>query len=209
MTRIPAGLTSSLKAGGKNFILQTEFISGQGPNNPPDDSIISGRIKTTVAVGGQVVHKVEKAYAGIGNDEDAFINAEKAVKLQHLQVAKIAAAKPKEFLASVSELTISTEDRLALIPDISRVIKLDLANLGDIPEADRAVNPILDNMEMVRDLVVGISKNTRLGKLQKMVGSCEDNKFVLIGLDGKTFFLGLKDSPNLSSLLEELEKIKA
>jgi hypothetical protein len=56
---------------------------------------------------------------------------------------------------------------------------------------------------------VGISQNSRLGKLQKMVGSVEDNKFVLIGLEGKTFFLSLKENTNISAILDELEKVKA
>jgi hypothetical protein len=206
MTIIPAGLTSSVTAGGKNFILQTEFIAGEVT---PDSDIISGRIKTTVAVQGQVVHKVEKAYVGEADAEDPMLAAEKAVKSQHLQVAKTVSTEPKEFLKSVSELTVSAGDRLALIPGIARVNKIDLTNLDEIAEINDSENPLLKNMGLIRDLVVAISQNTRLGKLKKMVGAVDDNKFILIGAEGKTYFLDLKDNVDVSSVLQDLEKAKA
>jgi len=206
MTRIPSGLTSSVAAGGKNFILQTEFIIA---SDVVDKSILSGRIKTTVAVEGQVVHKVEKAFAGTGGDEESFLSAEKAVKRQHLQVAKAAAAKPKEFMASVSELNVSAADRLTLIPGIQAVTKINLTNLPEHgAEWQTDDNPVLANMVLVRDLVVSLTQNTKLGKLQKLVAAVDENKYVLTGFDGGTYFLSLKDDADVSSVFEELKRAK-
>jgi hypothetical protein len=168
----------------------------------------SGRIKTTVAVGGQVVHKVEKAYIGSDKTEDSFLAAEKAVKQQHLKIAKTVDSKPKEFMASVSELTVSGEDRLGLIPGVVEVTPVNLKNLEEF-SADTVSNPILKNMEPIKDLVVAVSQNTRLGKLQKMVGAIEDRKFMLTGFDGETFLLGLKDDADVIAIFKELDKAKS
>ena len=97
MTRVPAGLATSVNSGGKNFILQTEFIAGNGSE---DSDVVSGRIKTTVALSGQVVHKVEKTFIGNDGTDNSYLAAEKAVKRQHLEVAKTVSTNPREFLAS-------------------------------------------------------------------------------------------------------------
>lgn len=205
MAKIPAGLTSSVSAEGKSFILQTEFIATNGAE---DSGVISGRIKTTVAVSGQVVHKVEKAYIGAAETSDPLLAAEKAVKKQHLQVAKTVDSKPREFMASVSELTVSAEDRLGLIPGIVEVTPVDLKNLEEF-STDDVNNPLLRNMELIRSLVVTISQSTRLGKLQKMVGAVEDKKFLLTGFDGGTFLLGLKDDADVVAIFNELDRVKS
>lgn len=204
MAKIPAGLTSSVNSGGKNFILQTEFIAGESVT---DSGIVSGRIKTTVAVGGQVVHKVEKTFIGADESDESFLAAEKAVKKQHLLVAKTVDTKPKEFLASVSELTVSGEDRLGLIPGIIEVTPVNLKDLDEFKE-ENVNNPLLRNMEHIRGLVVAISQSTRLGKLQKMVGAIEDRKFMLTGFDGETFLLGLKDDADVVAIFKELDRVK-
>ena len=205
MVKIPAGLTSSVTGGGKNFILQTEFIASAVTEG---DDILSGRIKTTVAVSGQIVHKVEKAYVGVDSDVDPIFTAEKAVKRQHMQVAKTVSSKPKEFLESVSELTISPEDRLSLIPGIADVIAVDLRNINEYVNNQSADNPIMQNIQMIRDLVIGVTQNTRLGKLQRMIGIVGDKKYILSGFAGGTYFLSLKDNIEVSDIINQLEKVK-
>lgn len=205
MIKIPAGLTSAVTADNKKFILQTEFRSD--PQAPAD--ILKGRIKTTVAVEGQVVHKVEKFFEGAADDQEVFLEAEKYIKNQHLSVARIVSTKPKEFLATVSELTISAEDRLALIPGIEIVLKVDLSDLsGMIDDAD-ITNPLLKNLELIRNLVMAVSEHTRIGKLKRMVGAIDDIQFMLVGYDGGTFFLNLKEDADVSQIFKELEKAKS
>lgn len=210
MAKIPAGLTSSVTADAKNFILQTEFtLSSGGRQREEFDPNATGHIKTTVAVEGQVVHKVDKTYRELFDSEEAFISAEKAVKQQHLAVARQVVSKPREFLASVSELTISGEDRLGLIPGVADVIQIDLANLSNQsqPAGPRANS--LKNLELIRDLVFAITQNTKLGKLKKMVGTIDDKKFMLVGYGGHSYFLNLKEDADVSSVLSELDKVKS
>jgi hypothetical protein len=205
MARIPAGLSSAVNADNKKFILQTEFRTDS--EAPPD--LIKGRIKTTVAVEGQVVHKVEKFFEGDANDPESFIGAEKAIKTQHISVARIVSTKPKEFLATVSELTISAEDRLALIPGIEVVLKVDLSDLSGMMDDADVTNPLLKNMELIRNLVMSVSLHTRIGKLKRMVGTIDDIQFMLVGYEGGTFFLNLKENADVSTIFKELEKAKS
>jgi len=205
MARIPAGLSSAVNADNKKFILQTEFRTDS--EAPPD--LIKGRIKTTVAVEGQVVHKVEKFFEGDANDPESFIGAEKAIKTQHISVARIVSTKPKEFLATVSELTISAEDRLALIPGIEVVLKVDLSDLSGMMDDADVTNPLLKNMELIRNLVMSVSQHTRIGKLKRMVGTIDDIQFMLVGYEGGTFFLNLKENADVSTIFKELEKAKS
>ena len=205
MARIPAGLSSAVSADNKKFILQTEFRADS--EAPPD--LIKGRIKTTVAIEGQVVHKVEKFFEGDANNPESFIEAEKAIKTQHISVARIVSTKPKEFLATVSELTVSAEDRLALIPGIEVVLKVDLSDLSGMMDDADVTNPLLKNMELIRNLVMSVSQHTRIGKLKRMVGTIDDIQFMLVGYEGGTFFLNLKENADVSTIFKELEKAKS
>jgi len=210
MAKIPSGLTSSVTADAKNFILQTEFtLSSGGRRIEEFDPNATGHIRTTVAVEGQVVHKVDKTYRELFDSEEAFISAEKAVKQQHLAVARQVVSKPREFLASVSELTISGEDRLGLIPGVADVIQIDLANLSTQSQQAGPRANSLKNLELTRDLVFAITQNTKLGKLKKMVGTIDDKKFMLVGYGGHSYFLNLKEDADVSSVLNELDKVKS
>jgi hypothetical protein len=210
MTKIPAGLTSSVTANNKSFILQTEFVASPANHDGLEGvESLSSLIKTTVAVEGQVVHKVEKAFAGPIDTEEAFIDAEKAVKQQHISVARIVSSKPREFIANVSELTISAEDRLGVIPGIAEVLKVDLANPAAAPIQSGSGKQFTEKIEPIRDLVLAVSQNTRLGKLKKLVGAIEDKKFMLIGYGGSTYFLGLAGDADVSSIFQELDKVRA
>lgn len=209
MLKTPAGLTSSVKAEGKSFILQTEFIAHpESVQNAGRAAVPAGRIITTIAVQGQVVHRIEKVYNDAFDSEEKFALAEKAVKVQHISLARIVAARAKEFLASVTEITVSAEDRLGLIQGVARVTKVDFAEPLDSAEPSVKGNPILSHIRTVRDLVIAISQNTRLGKLQKAVGALEDKKFLLTGCGGSTFLLDLRDDANVSAVIKELEKVK-
>lgn len=209
MLKTPAGLTSSVKAEGKSFILQTEFIaSPESVQNAGRAAVPAGRIITTIAVQGQVVHRVEKIYNDAFDDEEKFAIAEKAVKVQHISLARIVSARAKEFLTSVSEITVSPEDRLGLIQGIGHVTKVDFGESPDSAQSPVQSNPILTNIKAVRDLVIAISQYTRLGKLQKAVGAIEDKKFLLTGYGGSTFLLDLKEDANVSAVIKELQKVK-
>ncbi len=205
MAKIPAGLTSSVKAEEKMFILQTEFIAG---NQSAGDDIVSGKIITAVAVSGQVVHKVEKAYIGTGDEEDPIYAAEKALKRQHFTVAKTVSSRPREFMQSVSELTVSVEDRLALVSGISKIDPVDLRDLSGYESNQSADNPIMQNIHLIKDLVIAISQNTRLGKLQRMVAMVEDGKYILSGFGGETYLFSLNKDADVSEVISQLSKVK-
>jgi len=210
MVKMPAGLTSSVTADDKSFILQTEFtLSPKGKRSEEFDPNATGHIKTTVAIEGQVVHKVEKTYRELFDTEETFVSAEKAVKQQHLAVARQVVSKPKEFLASVSELTISGEDRLGLISGIADVVQIDLGNLSNQSTQAGIHNNMFKNLELTRDLVFAVTQNTKLGKLKKMIGTIDDKKFMLVGYGGHSYFLSLKDDADVSSVLNELDKVKS
>ncbi|MCP4579983.1 MAG: hypothetical protein GY839_00080 [candidate division Zixibacteria bacterium] len=210
MTKMPAGLTSSVTANEKRFILQTEFLApSTGSGSQVKAMTSTSRIKTTVAIEGQVVHKVEKGFAQPHDTDDGFIAAERAVKQQHISVGRIVASKPREFLANVSELTISPEDRLGVISGVGEVIQVDLGDLSNLPKQTGFKQQILESMELNRNLVQAISQNTRMGKLKKMVGTVDDKTFMLIGYSGKTYLLCLTDDVDVSSVFQELDKVKA
>jgi len=210
MTKLPAGLTSSVSAYEKKFILQTEFLAPSAGRTDQAQAMPStSRIKTTVAIEGQVVHKVEKGFTQPYDTDDGFNAAEKAVKHQHLSVARIVASKPREFLANVSELTILPEDRLGVIQGVGEVIPVDLGDLSSLPKQTGFKRQILESMELNRNLVLAVTQNTRLGKLKKMVGTIDDKKFMLTGYSGKTYLLYLSEDADVSAVFQELDKAKA
>lgn len=205
MVRIPAGMTSSVKAEDKIFILQTEFILG---GRGGDESILNGKIKTTVAVSGQVVHKLEKTYIGSADEVDPISVAEKALKYQHVTVARTVSSNPRKFMESVSELTVSVEDRLTLVPGIKQVIPVDLRNLSEFKHNQSDDNPLMQNIHGIKDLVIAISQNTRMGKLQRMVGVVDDQRFILSGFGGGTYLFCLHDNADVSEVIAQVEKVK-
>jgi hypothetical protein len=216
MPKSPAGITSSVKADGKMYILQTEFfpISGinpaaSGPNSSAAESPAGGKIITSVAVNGQVVHKVEKFYDNSWDSEEDFALAEKAIKHQHLSIARVVAARSREFLKAASRIDITPEDRLRVIPGVCDVLKLNLGEEGEEPAVDDSPSQLQRNFKQLRNLIMMISKNTRLGKLRRAAGLFDQERFMLTGLGGNVYYLTLKGDADASVIFEELDKIKS
>jgi len=202
MLRTPAGITSSVTAGDKKFILQTEFLLA-------DKSIPSGKIVTTVAVSGQVVHRMEKMYDQSWESEEHFIIAEKAVKTQHLAVARSVKKKSFEFIESALSIDITPEDQLRVLPGIADVWKVDLSDESEESSDQETVHPFIKNMKNVRDLAIMISQNTRAGRLKRVIGSADNSRFMLTGYSGGTFFIKLKDDSDVAKVISELENKRA
>jgi len=208
MFKIPAGITSSVKAGDKKFILQTEFISAAGKQSDSDQSLeVSGKIVTTVAIEGQVVHKVDKAYSKPLDTEEDFLQAENAVKNQHISIARKVALKPKEFLSFITEISIAPEDKLRLISGVVDVAKIDYSGSNEESDITETQSPLFKNIHLLRNLVIAISKNTRMEKLKRVVGAIGNEKFMLTGFRGSTYFLSLKIDADVAKVFDELENI--
>jgi len=202
--RTPAGLTSSVKAEDESFILQTEFLIVVP--DPEEPSAISGKIVTTVAVGGRVVQKVERAYLEPIDTEEDFISAEQAVKKQHLSMVRRVTARSRDLVGS--EITITPEDRVRLVPGVQDVRKIDFSQAAS--KHDDSASPMAGlNSQLLRNLLLMIIQNTRLGKLQKAVGTADNCRFVLTGLGGNTYLVDLKSDADVSAVLGELDRIKS
>ncbi|GEM_PF-1537382 len=209
MFKIPAGITSSVKTGNKKFILQTEFISTTCKKSDSEQlSEAHGKIITTVAIEGQVVHKVDKVYSTPLETEEDFLQAENAVKNQHLSVARKVASKPKEFLNLITQIDITAEDKLRLISGVADVIKIDFSGSNEETDLPFTQSPLLKNIHLLRDLVISISQNTRVKKLKKVVGAIGNEKFMLTGFGGSTYYLNLKSDADVAGVIKELENIR-
>lgn len=209
MFKTPAGLTSSVKADNKTFILQTEFLAtAKNQKEVGGQPGPGGRIITTVAVGGQIVHRVEKVLPGPIDSPELFSQAEKMVKKQHISVARVIASRPKEFIASAIDIKVSPADRLRVIPGVAEVVEINKESSPRSQQEPGFQYPVMENLEKIRNLVLAISQNTRLGKLQKIVGAIEDRKFLFTGCGGKFYLLNLKSDVDITRILNELEMAK-
>jgi hypothetical protein len=194
MSNTPAGLTSSVTADGRKYILQTEFLVNPEPH-----------IVTTVEYHGQVIHKVEKICQTTAVDTDAIANAEKAIKNQHISVARAIAARPRDFTARPMEIQVSAEDRLRLITGVAEVTEIDHQLQVDSKDRPHFGNQVIGHIGQIRDVVMALSGGFRMGRLKRAVGTLGNQKFVLTGFSGKTYLLGLKPDVDISRVLKELE----
>lgn len=194
MPNTPAGLTSSVTADGKKYILQTEFLSSPEPH-----------VVTVVVYKGQVVHKVEKLFQQKFDTPDGFGDAEKLIKTTHISVARSIAARPRDFGVRPMEIQVSAEDKLRLVNGIAEVTEITNNVHTDRSPALPKDNSIAKNIILINDVVMAISQNSRLGKFKRAVGTSNNHKFILTGSDNKTYLLGLKPNIDISKVLSELE----
>ena len=162
MTRTPTGRTSSVKALNKTFILQTEFILKPRM-----------RIVTSVALDGQVIHKVERTYESQLETEEDLKQAEAAVVAQHQNLARKMQTNGAEFIKQTRSIKISAVDRLTLIPGVSVV--------ADIEEKLAVDNPhsVYVQSKLISDVADAVSASTKMGPLKTAAIISEDGKYIL------------------------------
>jgi len=196
MVKTPAGLTSSVTADGKKYILQTEFLTVPEP-----------RIITTVDYQGQVIHKVEKFFLLPIDDPESYSQAEKAIKSQHISVARVIAARPRDFAARGLEIEVSTADKLRVIPGVAEVLEVDAELLAGSKVAETIPQLKAADLSAIRNLILSICKNSRLGRLRRAAGVLDSHKFLLTGTAGKTFLVCLKSDIDISRMMTELDAV--
>jgi hypothetical protein len=187
--RTPAGRTSSVRALNKVFILQTEFLIKPRP-----------RIVTSVALDGQIIHKVERTYdSALETDEDLKV-AEAAVVAQHQNLAKKMQTNGADFIKQTRSIKISAVDRLALIPGISVV--------SDIQEKLASPNPhgIYVQAKYVSEIADAITNSTKMGPIKLGAILSEQGKFIISRAEGKDFLLSLKPDADIGEVLNEALK---
>lgn len=209
MNRIPAGITSSVKAENKKFIVQTEFVSLSANTQVSDQyPETTGRIVTSVSIEGQVVHKVDKIYSEPIDNEESFCKAEKYVKNQHISIAKNVSLNAKELINAAMSIDITIEDKLRLIKGILNVLKIDFTGSPNNANSINCENQVLKNVNLLRNIAIGVSQNTKLGKLKKTVGTIDNEKFILTGFAGETYFLNIKSDADISEIFQELKNVR-
>jgi hypothetical protein len=187
--RTPAGRTSSVKALNKVFILQTEFLI------KPRASIV-----TSVALDGQIIHKVVRTYDSALETEEDLKVAEAAVFAQHQNLAKKMQTNGADFIKQTRSIKISAVDRLALIPGIAVV--------SDIQEKLASQNPhgIYVQAKYVSEIADAITNATKMGPIKLGAIISEQGKFILSRADGKDFLLSLKPDADIGVVLNEALK---
>lgn len=189
MVRTPAGRTSSIKTLNKTFILQTEFLTKPRM-----------RIVTSVALDGQVIHRVERTYDRKLETEDDVSASETAVVAQHQNLAKKIQTNGADFIKQTRSIRISPVDRLALIPGVSYV--------ADIQEklAEEKPLDLYIQSKYLGQLTDIITMSTKMGSLKSVAIIGEQGKFVLDKAAGRFFLLSLKPDVDINTVLAEAMK---
>jgi hypothetical protein len=189
MVRTPAGRTSSVRALNKSFILQTEFVAKPRP-----------RIVTSVALDGQIIHKVERSYESRLDNEEDLKAAESAVMNQHQNLAKKMQTSGADFIKQTRSIKISPVDRLALVPGISMV--------ADVEEKLNSPNPhsIYSHSKLISEITDAITISTKMGPLRAAAIITDQGKFILIRSEGKPYIVTLKPDADIKQVLGEAMK---
>ena len=187
--RTPAGRTSSVKALNKVFILQTEFLSKPRP-----------RIVTSVALDGQIIHKVERTYDNAIETEEDLKVAEAAVVAQHQNLGKKMQANGADFIKQTRSIKISSVDRLALIPGVSVAVDVQEKLNGDNPLS------IYTQAKLISDISKAISGSTKMGPLKLAAIIGEQGKFILSNADEKDCLLSLRPEADIREVISEALK---
>jgi hypothetical protein len=189
MARIPAGRTSSVRALNKVFILQTEFVAKPKP-----------RIVTSVALDGQIIHKVERTYDSPIESDDELKLAETAVANQHQNLARKMQTSGAEFIKQTRSIKISVIDRLALVPGISSVTDVEEKLSSPSPL------PVYLQSKYVSDIADAVTQSTKMGPLKLAAMISEQGKFILAKSEGKPYILTLKPDADIRQVLSEAIK---
>ena len=189
MLRLPSGRTSAIKTLNKSFILQTEFSSKPRP-----------RIITSVALDGQVIHKIERTYEHQLETEEEIRNAEVAVVAQHQNLAKKIESNGADFIKQTRSINISVEDRLALIPGISSVVDIE------VKLAEPNTHGIYIQSKLLCEIGDAVSTVTKMGSLKITAINSEHGKFIIDRVDGRSYLLSLKPEGEMAMILNEVMK---
>jgi hypothetical protein len=189
LMRTPAGRTSSVRALNKVFILQTEFLAKP-----------RARIVTSVALDGQIIHKVERTYDNKIETEEDLKASEVAVVAQHQNLANKMQANGADFIKQTRSIKISPVDRMALIPGISVVSDIDEKLAGEKPHS------IYTHSKLISEIATAISASTKVGpmKLAAVIG--EMGKFIISNSDNKYYLLSLRPDADIRQVLNEAIK---
>jgi hypothetical protein len=184
--RIPAGRTSSVRALNKVFILQTEFLAKPRP-----------RIVTSVALEGQIIHRVERTYDnGLETEEDLH-TAEAAVIAQHQNLAKKIQTNGADFIKQTRSIKISAVDRLTLIPGILTVS--DVQEKLDNQDSDA----LYAQAKYISEIGDAITNSTKMGPIKLGAIISEQGKFILSRAEGKDYLLSLRSEADIGEVLNE------
>ncbi len=184
----PAGRTSSVKALDKNFILQTEFKVS------PKQSIV-----TSVTLDGQVIHKVERTYPHVIENEDDLRAAETAINSQHESIAKKIIANGADFIKQTKSINISRTDRLGVIPGISYAVNINEKLAGENPPL------VYQQSKMIMDIGDAISASSRVGSLKMAAIISEQGKYILDRVEKEGHLVTLKDETEIGKIITEIE----
>jgi len=61
------------------------------------------------------------------------------------------------------------------------VAKIDYSGSNEESDITETQSPLFKNIHLLRNLVIAISKNTRMEKLKRVVGAIGNEKFMLTG----------------------------
>lgn len=188
MTGLPPGRTSSVKAQGRTFILQTEFKTN------PKRAIV-----TSVSLDGQVIHKVERSYLLEFNNDDDLRQAEASIVSQHESIARKIISDTADFIRQTKSIKISRADRLGIIPGIAYV--------ADIEEKLRGDNPpmIYKQAKLIMQIGDGITARSRAGSLKLAAIISDQGKFVLDRIEETGHLVTLKNEADIGSIISEIE----
>jgi len=182
----PAGRTSSIKALGKTFILQTEFLIKP-----------RARIVTSVALDGQVIHKVERTFDREIENEEDLKAAETAVFSQHDNLAKKIIANGADFIKQTKSIKISQTDRLTVIPGVAYV-----ADIDEKLASENAL-PIFEEARMILEVAESIAETSRMGRLKIGAMISEQGKFLLSKADSKSTLISLRPEADIGAVMRD------
>jgi hypothetical protein len=201
---IPAGRTTRINKGGKDFTLQTEYASRPNP-----------RLTTSVFTQGQVIYKIENELPGAVDSFELKEKVERLLQRQHAQALEIARKdnfppSNKDFDLGENEDTLvlhprNDREKLQCVDGVQYVVSVDNDGNFESPKLSdafrRNFTPIFKHLHEILDIFAQFPNGNR----ERGVYEVEVDRLYLVSTGKECYFVLTKPTGRIVDYSRELE----
>jgi predicted regulator of Ras-like GTPase activity (Roadblock/LC7/MglB family) len=202
---VPNGRLSAVDHGDQKIQIQTEFSTYPEP-----------RVATTVSIGGQVVHKIQKAWGKTIDSLDEMRTVEEIINKQHNEVTELVHEHASTLLAhstTTSERAHKAHspevlERIKKIPEVQSAFIVTVeGKLVSMQKVTKEAELLASMIGNLTDVLFDIARTTNLGECEDCILNLGSHDLLLLPYQGG-YLAALTDTKvRKREVLAELWKI--